>query len=337
MLDIEKRLFEWSNSMLISSGRTKADEIKPLRQEASSRKYYRLISKDESYIGVFSPPTVELNEQFIFLSEFFRKQGVTVPEVLFSDVENGWMLIEDFGDNSYQFKLNKKNFHHLFSAAIDEMISIHCCPLNSNIPFLEDDDLENQMLLFEEWFLNGLLEIKLSREEDELFSYLYKEILSDLTIQPYVLSHFDFESRNLMLLENGNTGVLDFQDAIFGPIFLDPVALIKDLYLDLTEQEESNLLEEYISRANELPKVRLDIEDSKRSFDLTGLQRQLRILGTLSRLHLRDGKSFRLSDLNRTLNFVIETCSKYKELKEVSYYLQQKVVPLLTLTLKKIL
>ena len=83
MLDIEKRLFEWSNSMLISSGRTKADEIKPLRQEASSREYYRLISKDESHIGVFSPPTAELNEQFIFLSEFFRKQGVTVPEDLF--------------------------------------------------------------------------------------------------------------------------------------------------------------------------------------------------------------------------------------------------------------
>ena len=100
MLDIEKRLFEWSNSMLISSGRTKACEIKPLRQEASTRKYYRLISKDESHIGVFSSPTSELNEQFIFLSEFFTKQGVAVPEVLFSDMENGWMLLEDFGDNS---------------------------------------------------------------------------------------------------------------------------------------------------------------------------------------------------------------------------------------------
>jgi len=337
VLDIEKRLFEWSNSMLISSGRTKACEIKPLRQEASTRKYYRLISKDESHIGVFSSPTSELNEQFIFLSEFFTKQGVAVPEVLFSDMENGWMLLEDFGDNSYQFKLNKKNFHHLFSAAFDEMISIHSCPLNSNIPFLEVDDLKNQMLLFEKWFLQGLLEIKLSREEDKLFSCLYKEILGDLTIQPYVLCHFDFESRNLMLLENGNTGVLDFQDAVFGPIFLDPAALIKDLYLDLTEQEESNLFEEYITRANELPNVRLNIEDSKRSFDLTGLQRQLRILGVLSRLHLRDGKSFRLSDLNKTLNFVIETCNHYKELKEVSYYLKQKVVPLLTLTLKKIL
>ena len=93
-------------------------------------------------------------------------------------------------------------------------------------------------------------------------------------------------------------------------------ALIKDLYLDLTEQEESNLFEEYITRANELANVRLNIEDSKRSFDLTGLQRQLRILGVLSRLHLRDGKSFRLSDLNKTLNFVIETCNHYKELKE---------------------
>ena len=145
------------------------------------------------------------------------------------------------------------------------------------------------MLLFEEWFLNTLLEEKLSSDEKKLFSNLYREILNDLKDQPKVLCHFDFESRNLMVLPNGNAGVLDFQDAVFGPIFLDPVALFKDLYLDINDKEVTTLLGEYISRFDEIGlDQELEIEDAIRSFDLTGLQRQLRILGTISRLHLRD-------------------------------------------------
>jgi hypothetical protein len=141
-----------------------------------------------------------------------------------------------------------------------------------------------------------------------------------------------------MVLPNGNAGVLDFQDAVFGPIFLDPVALFKDLYLDINDKEVTTLLGEYISRSDEIGLNQgLDIEDARRSLDLTGLQRQLRILGTLSRLHLRDNKSFRLPDLLKTLNFVVETCSKYEELYEVSSYLKKKIVPLLTQTLKNIL
>jgi len=338
MSALEERLLNWSNGNLSSSGRPEMIKIEPLRQEASTRKYFRLKGKDSSYIGVFSPPKIEINEQFIFLSEFFRDRGVTVPEVLFSDIESGWILIEDFGDDSYQFKLNKKNFNHLFSAAIDEMINIHNCPLDSKIPILRESDLETQMLLFEEWFLSGLLEIKLNKEEKKLFSNLYKEILDDLQDQPKVLCHFDFESRNLMILQSGNTGVLDFQDAAFGPIFLDPVALFKDLYLDINENEIYKLLGDYIDRSNESGLVQvLDLENSKRSFDLTGLQRQLRILGTLSRLHLRDNKSFRLQDLIKTLHFVVETSVKYEEFKEFSFYLKKKVVPLLAVALRRIL
>ena len=335
---VKEGLLEWSNEKLSDSGRTEMTEIEPLRQEASTREYFRLKGKENSHIGVLSPPKTELNEQFIFLSKFLRKQGVTVPEVLYSDLTTGRMLLEDFGDDSYQFKLNKKNFHHLFSAAIDEMVSFHSCPPESKIPSLGEKEMENQMLLFEEWFLNTLLEEKLSSDEKKLFSNLYREIINDLKDQPKVLCHFDFESRNLMALPNGNAGVLDFQDAVFGPIFLDPVALFKDLYLDISDKEVDALLGEYISRSNEIGlNQELDIEDARRSFDLTGLQRQLRILGTLSRLHLRDNKSFRLPDLHKTLNFVVETCNKYEELNEVSSYLKKKIVPLLAHVLKKIL
>ena len=140
---VKEGLLEWSNKKLRDSGRTEMTEIEPLRQEASTREYFRLKGKENSYIGVLSPPKTELNEQFIFLSKFLRKQGVTVPEVLYSDLTTGRMLLEDFGDDSYQFKLNKKNFHHLFSAAIDEMIGFHRCPPESKIPTLGEKEIEN--------------------------------------------------------------------------------------------------------------------------------------------------------------------------------------------------
>ena len=333
---LKEGLLEWSNEKLKGSGKPEMFEIEALRQEASTREYFRLKGKGNSLIGVFSPPETELNEQFIFLSNFFRNNGVTVPEVFYFDLESGWMLVEDFGDDSYQFKLNKKNYHHLFSAAIDEMINIQLCQKDEKIPVLEEIDLRNQMLLFEDWFLKDLLGLELGREETDLFSNLYKVVVQDLKEQPKVICHFDFESRNLMILQDGNAGVLDFQDAIYGPIFLDPVALFKDLYLEIKDEELNALLEEYLSRSNELGLTQVSaIKNPKKSFDLTGLQRQLRILGTLSRLHLRDGKSFRLPDLHKTLKFVIETSIKYEELNEVSNYLKEKVAPLLTRTLKE--
>ena len=333
---LKEGLLEWSNEKLKGSGKPEMFEIEALRQEASTREYFRLKGKGNSLIGVFSPPKTELNEQFIFLSNFFRNNGVTVPEVFYFDLESGWMLVEDFGDDSYQFKLNKKNYHHLFSAAIDEMINIHLCQKDEKIPVLEEIDLRNQMLLFEDWFLKDLLGLELGREETDLFSNLYKVVVQNLKEQPKVMCHFDFESRNLMILQDGNAGVLDFQDAVYGPIFLDPSALFKDLYLKIKDEELNALLEEYLNRSNELGLTQVSaIKNPKKSFDLTGLQRQLRILGTLSRLHLRDGKSFRLPDLYKTLNFVIETSIKYEELNEVSNYLKEKVAPLLTQTLKE--
>ncbi len=335
---LKERLLQWSNEKLKGSGKPEMFEIEALRKEASTREYFRLKGKGNSMIGVFSPPETELNEQFVFLSNYFRNNGVTVPEVFYFDLVNGFMLVEDFGDDSYQFKLNRKNYHHLFSAAIDEMINIQLCQRDKRISVLGESDFYDQMLLFEDWFLKGLLGIDLGNEKTELFSDLYKVVIKDLKEQPKVLCHFDFESRNLMILQDGNAGVIDFQDAVYGPIFLDPAALFKDLYLEIKDKELNDLLEEYISRSNELGLKQVSsIKNPRKSFDLTGLQRQLRILGTLSRLHLRDGKSFRLPDLTKTLYFIMETSIKYQELNEVSNYLRERVAPLLIEKLKEIL
>ncbi len=338
MSEIEKNLLEWSNSRLSVKGGLEVLNIRPLRQEASARKYFRINSKENTYVGVYSPPEVESNEQFIFLANLFKSNGVTVPEVVISDENLGFMLVEDFGDKSYQFSINKSNYHHLYSAAIEEMITIQSCTDHPKLPSLSKEDMSDQMDLFRSWFLSDLLHLEITYEENELINELYTVVLDDLVKQPQVLNHFDFESRNLMVLENGTAGVLDFQDATFGPIFLDPVSLLKDLYFEMNEKEIDGLLTLYLSRAYELGLIeKKKTSEIKKSFDLTGLQRQLRIMGTLSRLYLRDNKPFRLTDLIKTLEFATYNSAKYKELKGFSAFLKNVVSPVLTKTLNKIL
>ena len=319
MHKIQKSLFEWSNKVLNNSNLAPLNTIVKLREEASSREYFRLRNEESSLIGVFSPPEKELNRQFVFLSLFLKKEGVTVPEVFYFDEGLGFMLIEDFGDEVFQFFINRSNFHHLFSSAIDEMVNINKCPHNENLSSLSRKDLRDQMLLFEEWFLRGLLQIKSKSEEIKMINSMYDEILDNLEKQPKALCHFDFETRNLMVLENGNTGVLDFQDAIFGPIFLDPASLLKDLHLELKDSEVNQFLDTFLSKSKESGLIKeLEFQEAREYFDFASLQRQLRILGTLSRLHIRDKKSFRLPDLVKTLEFFIETTSKYKKFKTIS-------------------
>ena len=335
---VEQDLFEWTNSRLTLSQNLEVLSISPLRQEASAREYFRVNTKENSFVGVFCPPETESIEQFIFLAEFLKDNGVTVPEVISSDTKLGFMLVEDFGDKLYQLHINRQNYHHLYSAAIDEMIRIHLCPPHPKLTSLSRNEMYMQMDIFRDWFLKDLLDIEITAERNELIENVFGTILDDLITQPQVLCHFDFESRNLMMLENGSTGVLDFQDAVFGPIFLDPVSLLKDLYFKMSEKEMCELLDIYTSKAYEFGLMgNFKTSGIKKSFDFTALQRQLRIMGTLSRLHLRDKKPFRLPDLTTTLDFAINISARYDELRNFSVFLKKIIFPELKKTLKEIL
>lgn len=338
MSSVKQNLFDWTSSRLSAIRSLEVLNISPLRQEASTREYFRVNTKENSFVGVFSPPETESNEQFIFLAEFLKDNGVTVPEIIISDAKLGFMLVEDFGDKSYQFNINRQNYHHLYSAAIDEMIRIHSCPHHPNLSYLSRKEMYIQMDLFREWFLKVLLDIEITSDKNEVIKSLYEIVLDDLITQPQVLCHFDFECRNLMMLENGCAGVLDFQDAVFGPIFLDPVSLLRDLYFKMSEKEIDELLDLYTSKAYELGLMEnFETSRIKKSFDFAALQRQLRIMGVLSRLYLRDNKPFRLPDLIRTLDFAINISARYDELRKFSVFLKNIISPMLTKTLKKIL
>jgi|TARA_B110000438_G_C15815502_1_gene651773 aminoglycoside/choline kinase family phosphotransferase len=330
VLDTEKKLFNWVNGCLDESGKSPVTSIVPLREEASFRRYYRLEGKDISLVGVHSPSDLESNNEFISLSEYFISNNVSVPAVLAYDFDLGFLLVEDFGNNLYQYHLNKENYKELLSHAVKEMITIQSCPATKSIKYLDKQTVQDQITLFESWFLEGFLEYKVSEHEKSLLNKAYDLILDSFFEQPQVLSHFDFESRNIMILENNKAGILDFQDAVFGPIFLDPVSLFRDLDNQWDDKEVEVMLGIYLEGAKEAGLIgELDSDTKKRWFDLTALQRQLRILGTLSRLHIRDNKSYRLPDLKKTLDYAIKGAKDHKELGDFSDFLTGKVLPLL--------
>ena len=221
MTNIPEELLAWANEQLLVAENELVEEVVPLREEASFRKYFRLIRKSDSLIGVFSPPDKESNERFLFFSQFFKENQVRVPQVIYHDFKKGFMVLEDFGDKLYQFELSRKNAHSLYSAALDEMIAIQTSIPSSSLETLSYERAAEQIMLFEEWFLKEFLGLDLQDTESILLKESYEIILQTFFEQPQVLCHFDFESRNIMVLEDGCAGILDFQDAVIGPIFLD--------------------------------------------------------------------------------------------------------------------
>jgi len=335
MINIPEDLLTWANKQLLSAGDSLVKKVVPLREEASFRKYFRLIRDSDTLIGVFSPPDKESNERFVFFSQFFNENQVRVPQVIYHDFKKGFMVLEDFGDKLYQFELTRKNAHSLYSAALDEVIAIQTSIPSSSLETLSYDRAAEQIMLFEEWFLKGFLNFDLQDTESILLKESYGIILQTFFEQPQVLCHFDFESRNIMVLEDGCAGILDFQDAVIGPVFLDPVSLLKDLDNVWKPEEFNQFFSDYVLKAK-VAGVLPDVDDNtmKRWIDLAGLQRQLRILGTLTRLHLRDGKSYRLVDLKQTLRYIIDASSSYENLSKLSVFLQKKVLPALESKLK---
>jgi aminoglycoside/choline kinase family phosphotransferase len=192
------------------------------------------------------------------------------------------------------------------------------------------------MSLFSEWFLTSFLELDYSTNDKKMINDSWDLIAKECSQQPHVLCHFDFELRNLMLLEKNEIGILDFQDLCLGPYAIDLVSILKDIENPLSHEDLLNYLQFYIdgNKSNKLDKLKLS--DVEKDLDFAGFQRQFRILGTLSRLHLRDKKSFRLKDLKQTLKFLQEDLEKYAPLKELATFLTEKVEPKLIKTLRDI-
>jgi len=273
-----------------------------------------------------APPDKENIEPFIRIAALLRCSQIHVPTIFHQNLPDGFLLLEDLGSQCFLDQLDADNATTLYQSAFDTLFNLqtHTAIENCGLPVYDEPLLYRELALFEDWFLNQLLDIQIPESIWETVSaHLIKTALE----QPVTCVHRDYHSRNIMFLNDGTPGVIDFQDAVIGPITYDLVSLLRDCYIAWPNQQVEEWMAHYYQRLLQAKLVACHPEQFKRWFDLMGLQRHLKAIGIFSRLHLRDGKSNYLNDIPRTLNYVATVCASYPELAEFSAFMHRHVLP----------
>jgi N-acetylmuramate 1-kinase len=290
--------------------------LHPASADASFRRYFRVDGKDGgSYIIMDAPPPNENVRPFIQVAELFANMNLSVPQIIAQDAEQGLLLLSDLGTTTYFHALTPDSAHKLYMDAIDSLILMQTQSQPDVLPEYDREFLLRELMLFPEWYVNKHLGITLSAEQTDKLNKVFDAILANVVAQPQVFIHRDYHSRNLMVLAQGNPGILDFQDARFGPLTYDLVSLLRDAYVQWDEEMVLDWAIRYWEAAKRagLP-VNPDIDSFYRDFEFMGLQRHLKILGIFARLAHRDGKSQYLSDIPVVMEYVRKTAHRYSVL-----------------------
>ncbi len=253
-----------------------------------------------------------------------------MPEIVACDLEQGFMLLSDMGDTLYLDQLDSGSADLLYLQALQTMVKIQQCSKveGYRLPAYDQARLITEMRLCPEWFFTQLLGLELSDTEYRTLSDAYQILVASALEQPQVCVHRDYHSRNLMLLPDQSIGVLDFQDAVLGPISYDLVSLIRDCYISWPQDKEEQWIKAYLQLAQQAQLIQdIDYPQFKRWFDWMGMQRQIKCVGIFSRLYLRDGKSGYLKDIPRTFSYLKSVCESYPEFSLLNQWLDKKVVP----------
>ena len=317
-------LGEWLSQVLGLPGA----RIEPASADASFRRYFRVSLPGRTLIAMDAPPDREDVEPFVRISLALAATGVSVPNVLEQDRARGFLLLTDLGSTHYLAALARgADPDLLYADAASALLRIQ---LHGDATALEPYGavlLERELGLFPDWFLTRHLGLLLGDAEHELLASVAGTLVGVALEQPQVFVHRDYHSRNLMVLDAGNPGILDFQDAVRGAITYDLVSLYKDCYVSWPRQRVLGWVERYRQRAHACGLAVPAAGEFVRWFDLVGLQRHLKVLGIFARLWYRDGKSSYLADLPRVLEYVVATSAAYPELAMLARLLETEVQP----------
>lgn len=301
--------------------------IESAASDASFRRYFRVKHAGGCHIVMDAPPDKENIVPFIRNAALLRQAMIHVPEIFQQNLEQGFLLLEDLGNQSYLDGLTEDNRHDLYQKALDSLfklqslIDISSCRL----PAYDTELLARELGIFYQWFLEQRLGVVLPYSiQLDLEACLIESALQ----QPKVCVHRDYHSRNLMIMETDSPGVIDFQDAVIGPITYDLVSLLRDCYIRWPESSVAEWLNNYYERLLQAELVDVDFAVFKRWFDWMGLQRHLKAVGIFSRLDLRDDKPGYLADIPRTMSYITDVCGMYAELESFAAFLQRQVLPI---------
>ncbi|WP_317930379.1 aminoglycoside phosphotransferase family protein [Halioxenophilus sp. WMMB6] len=299
-------------------------QLQPLSGDAGFRRYFRVAGLVPPVLAVDAPPATENSALFIELADSLRRGGVHTPVIYAQELSRGWLLVEDFGDQLLWQSLQEQpeNSDCLYAQALMELMTLQQLrPYRIALPSYSPAMLLTEMALMPEWFAGQLLGVEL---EPAVLEPIFFELVANALAQPQVLVHRDYHSRNLLEQPGQPLAVIDFQGAVWGPLTYDVVSLLKDCYCQWPRARVERWALCYAQLASDaglLPAV--DPAQFLRWFDLTGLQRHLKVLGIFARLALRDGKQGYLQDLPLVLHYVQETAGRYPELAALSELLAQ--------------
>lgn len=308
-------------------------ELDVVAGDASFRSYYRLSYRQLSWIVVDSPPQQEDCRPFIQLAEQWQRQGVRVPQVLAADAEQGFMLLEDMGDTWLWHVLqsashNQDAVSDWYRQAIRQLLQIQQLS-TAGLPVYDQSLLQREMALFRDWLCQRHLGMQLSEVEQQMLQSTFDLLAEQALSQPGVTVHRDYHSRNLMVLEEDQLGVLDFQDAVAGPPTYDLVSLLRDCYVSWPDSWVEELAGEYWEAARPLGIYLGEWSQFRQDFDWMGLQRHLKAAGIFARLSLRDGKHNYLCDIPNTCRYLVAISQRYPQLADFHHWLAERLMPAL--------
>lgn len=294
-------------------------KIAPLAGDASFRRYFRVTTADESFIAMDAPPQKENCRPFVAIAQDLSELGVQTPQIQCMDLERGFLLLSDFGDQILNNVLSEENVNHWYQRCFDELLLIQ---KHNQLPNHTLKSYNNGLYSYYEesswfitWYLLQYRQVELSHQQLAQLERAIHLICSSMHEQPQVVVHRDYHSRNIMVTGDADIGVLDFQDAVIGPITYDLISLLRDCYIDWPLEQVHDWVAHYHQRLlTEGLLADCSFEQFLKWFDWTGLQRHLKCIGLFVRLNLRDNKPGYLQYIPRLINYIKQQCQPYPEL-----------------------
>lgn len=300
-----------------------------LSGDAGFRQYFRL-STAPATLAVVAPPATEKNDAFVAIACYLRERGVRAPDIIAYEPDQGYLLVEDLGRDLLLDHLTPETVDSLYGEVLTSLLRLQQLPPDEQLfaPYTREL-LHSEMYRFNEWFAEGLLNYSLSEDEQNLLNSLYQQLEDSALEQPRVITHRDFHSRNLVYSAGVAPGVIDFQDAVAGPLTYDLVSLLRDCYIAWPREQVQRWALAYASMASDVGLLEdVSAETFLRWFDWMGLQRHIKVLGVFARLSLRDGKHGYLKDLPRVVRYVREISLQYPELSAFNQWFESRIMPL---------
>lgn len=304
-------------------------DIAPASADASFRRYFRVKRGGVTFIVMDAPPSHENCRPFVAIARAFSDLGLHVPQILKQDLINGFLLLSDLGNTQYLSHLNASSVDSLYTDAINALIKLQTgSHAKISLPPYDHPLYMREMGLFRDWFVAQHLGVALNATQQNELEQAFQCLAQAALEQPCAWVHRDYHSRNLMVTAENNPGVLDFQDAVVGPMSYDLVSLLRDCYIAWPQSHVEEWVKYYLANAKRCGLLKgVELNQFMRWFDLMGIQRHLKAIGIFARLNIRDGKPGYLHDIPRTMAYVVEASRRLPEMAGLQRLLADVVLP----------